>query len=161
MNEPTTPTTDKAPQSHCDNCDWKGIPEKELHEILHLHTRLDPGSVVPSGECPECGALCYLDDENKQKPTGPSVCKPGPRAVDVNECAAIAGAEYFYWRDGSGMAIGMAGMGAAANILCAINGLRAPWHPQPATPEPQPMGQHPYAEPPQPDPDMGQPDPTL
>ena len=126
--------TPKQKQSHCGRCNWKGNPEKELHEIHHLHTKIDPGSIVPSGECPECGALCYLDGR-PPKPD-PRACTPGPRAADVNECAAIAGAEYFYWRDGSGIAIGMAGMGAAANILCAINGFRAPWHPQP----PQPTG---------------------
>jgi len=47
--------------SHCDNCDWKGEPKIKLGDIPDLNERLDEGSVVPSGECPECGALCYVD----------------------------------------------------------------------------------------------------
>ena len=49
--------------SSCDNCGWKGDPEKTLVQIHRLAERLDPGGVVPSGECPKCGALCYLDVE--------------------------------------------------------------------------------------------------
>jgi hypothetical protein len=59
----------------CDNCEWTGDEEslgeededgelygRTLHQIHHLADRLDPGGVVPAGECPECGALAYLDD---------------------------------------------------------------------------------------------------
>jgi hypothetical protein len=42
----------------CDNCNWEGGAE-ELKPIRDLASRLDPGGVVPSGECPECGALAY------------------------------------------------------------------------------------------------------
>lgn len=46
------------PQSRCDDCGhlWS---DSELVEPRHLSQRLDPGGVVPSGECPDCGALCY------------------------------------------------------------------------------------------------------
>ena len=42
----------------CDNCGkiWK---VDELEDIENLDNRVDPGSIVPSGQCPECGALCY------------------------------------------------------------------------------------------------------
>jgi len=42
----------------CDDCGavW---PEAELLQIKNLEARLDAGGVVPSGECPTCGALCY------------------------------------------------------------------------------------------------------
>jgi hypothetical protein len=43
----------------CDNCGWFGMDE-DMHDIDNLEQRVDPGSVVPSGQCPECGALCYL-----------------------------------------------------------------------------------------------------
>jgi predicted RNA-binding Zn-ribbon protein involved in translation (DUF1610 family) len=46
----------------CDNCGWEGIDEamaNRFPDIPGLEQRLDPGGVVPSGECPECGALCY------------------------------------------------------------------------------------------------------
>jgi len=48
------------PQSKCDNCEWTGVPTVELDEIPHLAERLEPNGTVPSGECPDCGALCYL-----------------------------------------------------------------------------------------------------
>ena len=30
-----------------------------IDKIKHLTQRIDPGGVVPSGDCPECGALIY------------------------------------------------------------------------------------------------------
>ena len=50
----------------CDNC-RKRFSDSEmklggklgLHNIPGLAERLEPGGVVPSGECPECGALAY------------------------------------------------------------------------------------------------------
>lgn len=70
---------------------------------------------------------------DERQPPAPSFCTPGPIAADVAECAAIVAAEYAYWRDQPEQAgeMSMAAMGAAANILCAINGFRAPWHPKP------------------------------
>lgn len=47
-------------KSSCDNCHWTGTPTIGLPAIPNLNERLDAGSVVPSGECPQCGALCYL-----------------------------------------------------------------------------------------------------
>jgi hypothetical protein len=42
----------------CDNCGgtWE---EDDLHPIKDYFERVEPGGTVPSGECPECGALCY------------------------------------------------------------------------------------------------------
>ncbi len=52
-------------QCKCDNCAWSG-PESKLGRDLEntpdLDMRLDPGGVVPAGECPKCGALAYLVD---------------------------------------------------------------------------------------------------
>jgi hypothetical protein len=49
-------------QHQCDNC-RRVFDDAELKIVLadipDLSQRLDPGSVVPSGECPWCGALCY------------------------------------------------------------------------------------------------------
>ena len=61
--------THKKKTAHrCGNCgavhtDKTLIP---LVEVQRLAERLDPGSTVPSGECRECGALCYLDPALKQ-----------------------------------------------------------------------------------------------
>jgi hypothetical protein len=42
----------------CDNChkEWK---RGMLCEVKDYFQRVEPGGVVPSGECSECGALCY------------------------------------------------------------------------------------------------------
>lgn len=53
-------------KAHCENCDWSGDSEtlgRQLVEIPHLGMRLDPGGVVPVGECPICSAFAYLDAE--------------------------------------------------------------------------------------------------
>ena len=42
----------------CDNCD-KLWAEDDLKEVEDLSMRVDPGGIMPSGECPDCGALCY------------------------------------------------------------------------------------------------------
>lgn len=44
--------------NRCDNC-LKLWPDSKLRPIAHLGERLEPGGTVPSGECPDCGALCY------------------------------------------------------------------------------------------------------
>jgi hypothetical protein len=47
----------------CDNCQWEGDEEqlgRTLVEVHHLGERLDPGSIVPAGECPECSCFAYL-----------------------------------------------------------------------------------------------------
>ncbi|QPC87114.1 hypothetical protein GA830_10445 [Mesorhizobium sp. NBSH29] len=38
----------------------------DLAAIKDMEQRIDPGEIVPAGECPECGALAYVDD------TGPN-----------------------------------------------------------------------------------------
>jgi hypothetical protein len=45
-------------EHECDNC-GKVWPADKLGGIEDLTQRIEPGGVVPSGECPECGALCY------------------------------------------------------------------------------------------------------
>lgn len=49
----------------CDNCGWSGSMDDlraQLDEVECGLERLDPGSVVPAGECPKCGAFAYIDD---------------------------------------------------------------------------------------------------
>ena len=43
----------------CDNCGKVYDDTDDLNTAENLNMRLEPGSIVPSGECPECGALCY------------------------------------------------------------------------------------------------------
>lgn len=51
------------PMSACQDCNWRG-PDTELREIKDLYQRVDPGEPMPSGECPECGALCQPTDDD-------------------------------------------------------------------------------------------------
>ena len=49
----------------CGDCDWVGGVSdigKTLTECHGLGVRLDPGSEVPVGDCPECGSFAYLVD---------------------------------------------------------------------------------------------------
>lgn len=54
----------------CANCErvWKveDFPGT-LFNTPSLPSRLDPGSIVPSGECPDCGALCHPDQNPAQQ----------------------------------------------------------------------------------------------
>ena len=47
-------------KSVCANCHWVGEPSTAFPDIPDLIQRIEPGGEVPSGECPECGALCYV-----------------------------------------------------------------------------------------------------
>lgn len=42
----------------CDNC-GKVLASENLVTAKNLGMRSSPGGVIPSGECPDCGALCY------------------------------------------------------------------------------------------------------
>lgn len=61
----------------CDNCDWTGEPQIQLGDISDLFQRIDPGSIVPSGECPECGSLCY------EEVTATATAAPTPGKLKV------------------------------------------------------------------------------
>ena len=65
----------------CDNCGeiWKA---DELEGIENLDNRVDPGSIVPSGECPECGALCYPVETDSSEVL--NACKEIMKYVDRN-----------------------------------------------------------------------------
>lgn len=54
-------------KSACGNCNWVGEPATVFPDIPDLLQRVEPGGEVPSGECPKCGALCYLV-ANKPRP---------------------------------------------------------------------------------------------
>lgn len=53
-----------AEKARCDDC-RKVWPVDELAEPKRLSERLDPGGMVPAGECPACGALAYLLDDGR------------------------------------------------------------------------------------------------
>lgn len=49
----------------CGNCEaqFDTVAVVPLACIKDLDLRLEIGAEVPAGECPECGALCYLDEK--------------------------------------------------------------------------------------------------
>ena len=54
------------PGAVCDNCRlYCAVSELDL--IDDLEQRLDPGGVVPAGQCPHCGALAYLKPEWQER----------------------------------------------------------------------------------------------
>lgn len=42
----------------CDNCGLV-YTDETVHPVKHLEMRVESGGVMPSGQCSECGALCY------------------------------------------------------------------------------------------------------
>lgn len=57
----------------CDNC-GRTFKHHELKidnipDIPNLFERLTPGGIVPSGECPACGALVYPEDAPPRDPS--------------------------------------------------------------------------------------------
>lgn len=43
----------------CDDCGWTGALE-ETQPIYDFWSRVEPGGIMPAGECPRCGVLAYL-----------------------------------------------------------------------------------------------------
>lgn len=49
----------------CNNCEWTGLGY-ELDLIADFEERVEADCPCPAGQCPECGALAYLvDDEGR------------------------------------------------------------------------------------------------
>ena len=56
----------------CDNCgsifDGEESLAHRFPEIPHLAERIEPGGIVPAGDCTECGALVYLEPKAVKLP---------------------------------------------------------------------------------------------
>jgi hypothetical protein len=50
----------------CDDCDWQGKAD-ECAPIRDPSERLNAGSEVPAGECPLCGCLAYIVNEDQAR----------------------------------------------------------------------------------------------
>ena len=46
----------------CQNCEWAG-GENECDEMRDVWSRVEPGDVMPAGDCPKCGAAAMLQVE--------------------------------------------------------------------------------------------------
>ena len=51
----------------CDNCEWTGKIE-EMDECRDVWSRVEPGDRMGFGDCPECGAFCFPEEEAKPAP---------------------------------------------------------------------------------------------
>jgi len=62
-------TKEEIPRSVCQNCGIV-VADKDLQEVKHLYERVAPDEEMPSGECPECGAVCHPTEQpiTKRKP---------------------------------------------------------------------------------------------
>lgn len=49
----------------CNNCGKKWDKENVVY-AFDLQQRVDPGGIMPSGECPDCGALCYPENQGNK-----------------------------------------------------------------------------------------------
>lgn len=61
---PFLPTVEDPQTCTCANCSTRynlGDGVVKEPDVIGLWGRLDAGSEVPVGDCPECGAFCYLD----------------------------------------------------------------------------------------------------
>lgn len=57
-----------ATQCRCDDCGHE-CPADELDMIADVEQRLTPGYTTPAGQCPECGALAFIVEEEKPATT--------------------------------------------------------------------------------------------
>lgn len=70
----------------CDNCQWQGDEDQieiSLMEVHRLAERLDPGSEVPVGECPECGAFAYVVANHNRRKTDKQPRREQQTALDL------------------------------------------------------------------------------
>ena len=83
-SNPAVPLVSQADEmTVCDNCS-ACRPEGDLNFIDDYHQRVEPGGMVPSGECPDCGALCYPEDATKKQPEIVTVVRTGAEAAYVH-----------------------------------------------------------------------------
>lgn len=82
---PTNPAVPLVSQADemtvCDNCSARR-PEGDLNYIEDYHQRVAPGEIAPSGECPDCGALCH--PEHAGTPEIVTVVRTGTAAAYVH-----------------------------------------------------------------------------
>lgn len=50
--------------AECDNCE-RVFPVEKLDAYKDFWSRVEIGNEIPAGDCPECGAFCYLKDTIK------------------------------------------------------------------------------------------------
>lgn len=85
-------------QYHCHDCGWSGI-EADLASIDDIHERVATGELMAAGQCPPCGSLVSVADDDVPDYTLESVAKimqqrgwsvthPGAQAEDADTVRA-------------------------------------------------------------------------
>lgn len=57
---------DDEDMSKCQNCDLVWADSILINPIPDLSMRVAPGEIMPSGECPACGAVCHTVKKSKK-----------------------------------------------------------------------------------------------
>jgi len=57
--------TSMTAKCHCQNCEWTGT-YGQTGDITEIWLRVEPGEIMPAGECPSCGSLASLDHTDLQ-----------------------------------------------------------------------------------------------
>jgi len=108
----------------CDNCPWRGPEEKAtpMDETPRLAERLDPGSEVPAGTCPKCGAFVYVE-----KLAAPKFNTDIPKSKRVR-WAEQAIRAHFAAREGPGAEVGVFVEELGSDPECLLIDLLADLH---------------------------------
>ena len=53
------------PNAACQACNWTG-PADHCHDLKNAHERVEPGDIMPAGECPVCNASAMLIEEKPE-----------------------------------------------------------------------------------------------
>lgn len=48
---------------HCEDCGWSGSID-DMDRLDDIHERVLPGELMAAGQCPECGSLIGISDDD-------------------------------------------------------------------------------------------------
>ena len=69
----------------CQNCNWITKNADKLEPVSGLYKgRILPGEIMPEGECPKCGGVCFAD-ETPEEAAAERVRRAGPELLKALE----------------------------------------------------------------------------
>jgi hypothetical protein len=66
----------------CVDCSWRGSIH-DLNPLKHVFERVQPGDVMPDGECPLCGIAVFGEEDEDDNPTGTAHWTPAMHAQEA------------------------------------------------------------------------------